>query len=541
MDSDTNKSLEMNHPPTRLERVFEILPGLTTWGFFILLLVTSFALPVWAAYLVIGFDLLWLGKSFGMSRRMIRGYSRMHRMSKYRWQDWLRILSDFSKSGKLPEKLLKSKESQWFMGVLRRHQHRYKDVLDPDDIYNAVIIAVVNEPLEVLMPTIESLISSEYDSKKLIVYIGYEGRAGQTTVDNMEYLLKKYRKYFHRMEAVCHPPGIEGETIGKGSNITYAAREMLKWIKSNKLDTSNVIVTTLDCDNRPQRKYFSYLTFLYCLVEDRKRKAFQPITVFFGNIWDVPAPMRIIAVGNTFWMIVLSMRPHLMRNFASHAQSLDALEETDFWSVRSFNEDGHQYWRSYFCFSGKYEVIPVYVPVYQDAVLSTSYLKTFKAQFIQIRRWAYGVTDIPYVVTQSLRHKEIPFLPKLSRFLRLFEGHFSWATAPLILALAGWLPLVLSPAAEQSIVTHQLPIIASRIQMVAMLGIIISITLTLLLLPPRPARYRKHKSLFMVLQWVLLPFTTIFFGAGAAINSQTRLMFKRYLEKFDLTEKVVKK
>jgi hypothetical protein len=39
----------------------------------------------------------------------------------------------------------------------------------------------------------------------------------------------------------------------------------------------------------------------------------------------------------------------------------------------------------------------------------------------------------------------------------------------------------------------------------------------------------------------LLPFTTILFNTAAAITSQTRLMFKRYLDNFDVTEKAVKK
>jgi hypothetical protein len=56
-------------------------------------------------------------------------------------------------------------------------------------------------------------------------------------------------------------------------------------------------------------------------------------------------------------------------------------------------------------------------------------------------------------------------------------------------------------------------------------------------LPPRPARYRRHHSLLMILQWVLLPVTGIAFGSLAAFNSQTRLMFKKYLSKFDVTEK----
>jgi hypothetical protein len=58
-------------------------------------------------------------------------------------------------------------------------------------------------------------------------------------------------------------------------------------------------------------------------------------------------------------------------------------------------------------------------------------------------------------------------------------------------------------------------------------------------LPPRPARYKNHRSLFMLLQWVYLPVTSIVYNSFAALYSQTRLMFGWYIDKFDVTEKAV--
>jgi hypothetical protein len=41
----------------------------------------------------------------------------------------------------------------------------------------------------------------------------------------------------------------------------------------------------------------------------------------------------------------------------------------------------------------------------------------------------------------------------------------------------------------------------------------------------------------MLVQWFLLPVTSLAYGSMAAFNSQTRLIFKRYLSRFDVTEK----
>jgi hypothetical protein len=264
--------------------------------------------------------------------------------------------------------------------------------------------------------------------------------------------------------------------------------------------------------------------------------------MFTNNIWDVPAPMRVIATGNSFWNIALALRPHMIRNFASHSQSMAALIETDFWSVRTIVEDGHQYWRSYFRFNGNYEVYPILVPIYQDAVLSKTYVKTLKAQFVQVRRWAWGASDVAFVLNQGWRKKnKIPKLDLLFKTGRLIEGHVSWATASLILLLAAFAPLYLAPQASQSIVANQLPIIASRIQTLAMVGLFVSIYLSIRLLPPKPPRYKTRHRIYMLLQWIYLPVTAIVYSSFAALYSQTRLIFGKYLGRFDVTEKVIKK
>jgi len=335
-----------------------------------------------------------------------------------------------------------------------------------------------------------------------------------------------------------HPADMPGEVVGKGGNITYAGRLLKKYLAAQKIDPLRVLVTTLDSDTRPDKQYFGVLTYTYCSTEDPLRSAYQPIPVYSNNIWDAPAPMRVIATGNTFWNIVLSLRPHALRNFSAHAQPMAALIDTDFWSVRTIVEDGHQFWRSYFRYDSDYEVYPIYVPIYQDAVLAPTFRRTVKAQFLQIRRWAWGCTDIAYVFYNGfLKPNKIPRHRMIAKFFRLLEGHISWSTAPLILILGGLVPFFLNP---QSYLANQLPQVASRLQTVAMVGILVSLYLSMRSLPPKPARYKRRRTFWMAIQWVYLPLTSIVFSSFAAINSQMRLMFKRYLG-FVVTEKAVKK
>lgn len=222
---------------------------------------------------------------------------------------------------------------------------------------------------------------------------------------------------------------------------------------------------------------------------------------------------------------------------------MNSLLDMDFWSTRTIVEDGHQFWRSYFCYDGNYEVVPIHIPVYQDAVLSDGYRKTLKAQFVQFRRWAYGVSDIPYLAVRGFRlkkNRKVPFWDFLFKFLRLLEGHVSQATVSLILLFAARIPLLVGNQANKSIVAHQLPIIVSYTETIALSGIFISIFFSMKMLPPRPARYKKRRTFVMVIQWILLPVVAIIYGSMASLYSQTKLMLGSYLDKFDFTEKVVR-
>jgi hypothetical protein len=402
------------------------------------------------------------------------------------------------------------------------------------------MFATYNESIDILEPSVKSLTEVDYPAKQIILVVAYEERGGKQTEENAKALVERYGKHFRMALAVKHPDGIVGEVKGKGGNITYAGRALTAQITKEGIDPANVVVTTLDADHRVSKNYFSYLSFLYATDPNRIHKSYQPIPMFYNNIWDAPAPMRVIATGNSFWLLMETMRPHRLKNFAAHAQPLAALIATDYWSVTTIVEDGHQFWRTYFTFDGDHEVVPVFTPIFQDAVLANTYLKTFKVQFLQLRRWAWGVSDFSFVVRNSITNKNIPWSSKLPHIGRLFESHFSWATAPMILTFVAWLPLYLNYQFSFTPLAHTLPIITSRILTLASISIVITIFISLISLPPKPKRYRKTRFLGMLGQWVLLPVTSMCFASFAAINAQTRLMFGRYLE-FYVTEKATKK
>ena len=411
----------------------------------------------------------------------------------------------------------------------------------PGKIYHAVIMVAYNEGLETLVPSVEAVANTSFPNERIIFTLGYEERGGPEMEERAKELKKRFAGTFKDFLIVKHPDGLKNEIQGKGPNLNCAARELMKYVEKNHLPMENIIVTSLDSDNQMSVSYLDYVAYEFVVRPNRQHLSYQPVSLFMNNIWDAAAPMRIIAISNSFFNIISSMRPHLLRNFASHSQPLAALAGMNFWSGRTIVEDGHQYWRSLFYFKGDYDVLSIHVPIYQDAVIEETFLKTLKAQFIQLRRWDYGASDVAYVGVRLFDKKRtMPFGPLFAKFVRLLDSHVTLAAMSPIVAFGGWVPRLLNSESRQ-LVTYSLPETVSWIQLFASIGLMITIVLSLRMLPRRPEKYKKHRSIFMILQWVLMPVVAIVYQSAAAFYSQTRLMLGRYMEKFDVTKKVVKK
>lgn len=524
---------------TKAYRFFEMLPALLSYATLLLLIVLSIVSPLLAGIYLLLLIITVLVKAVGIAIHTIRGRDRLQGAMRVNWRNRLDQLED----PVAEHDRLRSSYSTGFGFAAHKENLRLmaadpESYPKPSQLYNAVIIAAYNESYEVLEPTIQSVVDTTYDKSRMVLVLAYEQRGGPEIQETVKKLKKRFDGVFMAFHLVEHPSDLPNEVVGKGGNITYAGYFLKDWIKEQDIAYKDVMITTLDSDNRPHPTYFDYVTYEYIVHTDRKHLSYQPISLFLNNIWDAPAPMRVVATGNSFWNIISSMRPHTLRNFASHSQPMDALVEMDFWSTRTIVEDGHQYWRSYFYFGGNYAVTPIHVPIYQDAVLSDTYRRTLKAQFVQLRRWAYGASDIPYVATRVLtRKRNVPLAGGLARLIRLIDGHVTLACISILVAVGGWVPLLINSHAAQDIAAHMLPEVISRVQQVAMIGLLITIVIALKMLPPRPERYKRRRTILMVLQWFLMPVTAIVYSAASAFNAQTHLLLGKYLDKFDVTEK----
>lgn len=520
-----------------LYRLFEMVPAIISYGALLATIVLPLINPRYGAYYVITIVGITFVRGVRGAFDLAHGYSRYKRAARVDWAARLMDIALTLDGKRVPPSPPASFKVDKHRELLARVKGNPQDFPHPSDLKHAIIIASYNESYEVIAPTIRGLCYATTPGEQLYIFMAFEERGGAEMERTAERLKEEYGHRFAAFELVKHPRDLPDEIAGKGANITYAGHRVQEWADGHGYPYSDILVTTLDCDNKPYDSYFDYAAYAYIKDPDRKHRAYQPIALYLSNIWDAPALTRVIANANCVWNLTSTVRPYTLRNFASHTQPLDALVEMDFWTKRSIVEDGHQYWRSWFHFHGDYKVTPIHVPIYQDAVLAGGLKQTAIAQFKQLSRWSYGASDVAFVA-QNMADKRAPFWRSLIRFLSLLEGHVTVASCAIIIAWGGWIPVAMMLSSGQSdALVKNTPVIMGVIQQVALISLLVSIIVVWNLIPPRPARYSRFRHFMMLAQWVIYPMTMIFYNAFCYIYSQGRLLLGMYRQRFDVTEK----
>lgn len=492
-------------------RFFEMIPGIATWGTFALLFFFSWQAPIGVAFFIIGFDLYWFFRTIYFSFYAWVGY---RKMKKVMAKDWLNGLDS------LPVSKYSIPLSSW------------------RQLYHLIIIPMVNESYDIVRGTFEALSRVHYQKERMIVALALEERAGREAFELGKRIEQEFSHIFGYFFVTRHPTDMKGEISGKGSNETWAAREIKKnYIDPQNIPYEHIVVSTFDVDTVVPPQYFSRLSYVFLTTPKPLQTSFQPVSLFTNNIWDAPSVSRLLAFSTTFWQALNQERKDKLVTFSSHSMSFKALVNIDFWQVNVVSEDSRIFWQCFLHYDGDYKVEPLYYPVYMDANLAPSFLQTMKNIYKQQLRWAYGVGDMAYLLFGFFKNKKIPLKKKIHRGFFTFEGYHSWATNALIIFLFGWVPLLLGGLEfRQTLLAYNLPRTAQYIMTAATAGIIFMVYFSMVLLPPKPAYAKGSARFFMIFQWVFAPFALIIFSAIPAIEAHTRWLFGKYLG-FYVTEK----
>lgn len=493
-------------------RVFETFPAILAWGTLLGTIFLSYFTPVFAAIFIITFDTYWLLKTIYLSFHLRSAFNKMRENMKINWL----------------EKLSTKCELQ---------------TTDWQNIHHLILLPFYKENEKIIKTAIESIYKSNYPKDKMIIVLAVEERATNDNYNALkiaENIKKEFDDKFFKFLITVHPKNLPEEIPGKGSNIAWAAKKAKKEIIDPlKIPYDKIIVSAFDIDTIVYPDYFARLTYVYLNTSNPQKYSYQPVPFYTNNIWQTSILARVVAFSATFWHTLQQERAERLTTFSSHSMPFQTLIDVNFWQTNMVSEDSRIFWQALLRYDGNYGVIPLYYPIKMDANMASSFLQTMQNLYKQQRRWSWGCENIPYILFGFFKNKKINFRKKCHYTWIYIEGFWSWSTNVLIIFLLGWLPITIgSEEFKQTLLAYNLPQITHWIMMLSMIGIITSAYLTMVILPPKPPEYGKHKYLIMILQWPLLLITMIIFGALPAIESQTRLMLgKKFRLGFWVTPK----
>lgn len=483
-----------------IQRALEILPGFVSWNLILFPVWGAFFFPMTVAYFVLLFDVFWLYKSITFALSAIIAHLRIEASKKMDWIEELKCFSDWKQ------------------------------------VHHIIIITTYKEPLYILERTITSILKQTMPKEQLTLVVGFEEREIGWQEKAAE-LKRKFRGKFAHFLINSHTL-VPGETAGKHSN----ARSCILLVKKTlidrkKIDINYCTVSSCDADHVYHQNYFANLTYKFLDNPHRYQRFWQPAIVYYNNFWRLPAVSRVANTFGTIWDMAQLIRTDRLLNLASYSLSYRLLDQIGYWDKDVIPEDWHMFFKAFFALKGKVEVEPIYLPLSADAAESTNFFKTIINHYEQLKRWAWGVSDTPFVLKNFFISKDIPLAEKTLRVLRFIEDHFLWPVNWFIITLGVNIPILINPNFSKTAIGFNLPKTSSFILTLCLITLAVITYIDSKQRPPRPKEVSKLRALLIPLEFILMPISGFIFGALPGLDAHTRLMLGKYME-YRVTEKV---
>lgn len=486
----------------RVTRLLEILPGLVSWNLIFFPYWGVFLIPETTAYFILAFNVYWFYQSFTIAFTSTISHLRMQEAMKIEWVDELKKIKDYQK------------------------------------VHHAIIVTTYKEPLHTLERTLTNIAEQTLPLSQITVCLAMEAaEPEEDRIPKVKALQKKFGSKFANLFVTVHTI-IKGEIRGKASNERYAGIWLKKeFVDKKKMDIKNIVITSCDADHTYHKSHFALLTYKFLKNPHRLDTFWQASVMFYKNIWELPMISRVLNTLMSMWQFSQLPRRDRLINGQNYSLSLYLLDKAGYWDPDKIPEDWGIFFKSFYANNGKVEVEPLYLPLLVDAAQSTTFWKTMVNQYEQLKRWAWGVSDTPWIVRNYLLSKNVSFSSKTFRLLTFVWAHFLWPVNWFVITIGLTLPTFINPAFGRTTLGYMVPQVSSLLLTIALCFLVVMLIFDSIYRPPRPANYPLWKALLSPLEYILMPVVGFVFGALPGLDAHTRLMMGKYMD-YRVTEKV---
>ena len=482
-------------------RMFEIIIPLISWSVILMPIWLSPFQPSIVAFLILLFFLYSFYKSLRIIYFSFLSFRLMERATKTDWNLMLDSLSDTNKS----------------------HIHHF------------FVMTNYKEEMHIITPAIQALADQDFDKNRLHLVLAMEKREGEGAIDRANELTNIFKDRFDEIITTYHPI-IKGEIVGKASNEAYATRVIYEMTQKKGLDPKHCLITVLDADSLLPKNYTPYLTYKYLTEEKNEYKFFWGPVLLYNNFWKLTLPVRVQSIISSVIRLSLLTQKEDLIHISTYSTNLWLLEQVEFWDVDIIPEDWHLFLQAFFTFGSDVKTIPLFTPINGDPVHTNSMWTTFKNRYEQEKRWAWGVTDIPYSIARAFQARHIPWGPKIRKIALLSEIHLFWPTSFFLLFFGAYLPSVVNPNFARTSLGFLLPQISSVIMTLSSLLLLIFIFFDFRLRHRVNIKTEIRHLPLLFIQWYFLPLISFVFSSLPALEAHTRLLLGKKIE-YKVTEK----
>lgn len=488
--------------PRGSQRFLEILPGAVSWNIILFPYWGIFLIPSAVAYFVLMYNIYWFYQSLQIAITAIVSHLRLQASMHYDW------MSDVKKI------------KNW------------------ERLQQAVIVVFYKEPLYTIERNFDSIAAQTFPKDHMHVILASEARAPEKErLEKVNAIKKKYGKTFPNLYFTTHTLTSD-EIIGKSSNEKYAAI----WFKKNVIDKKgygikDFTITTSDVDHVFHPKHFASLAYKFLTSKKPHLTFWQGALLYYNNIWKVPAFIRVPDTLGSIWNLSQLPRRDRLINVANYSLSYKLLDDVGYWDADKIPEDWGIFFKAFYKKKGKVEVEPNYVTIMADAPEAENRRKTFKNMYEQRKRWAWGVSDDPWIIKSYLTVEGVPFWEKTLRLIYLVQAHFLWPVHWFAITIGLQIPTLLNPRFGRTSLGYTVPKLSSFILTVAIVFLFVMLVLDRIYKPKRPSEVPVWRTLVQPFEFFLMPVVGFFFSALPGIDAHTRLMLGKYIE-YRVTEKV---
>ncbi|KAE8442384.1 hypothetical protein EG329_003400 [Mollisiaceae sp. DMI_Dod_QoI] len=268
---------------------------------------------------------------------------------------------------------------------------------DLELVIHAILIPNYKEDIEGLIETLE-------------VYLAMEQRE-ETARTKAALLVSRYKSRFRCIAATFHPQDIPGESPGKSSNLSWAAR-----IASKRYEPEmrrDVVLTSIDADSHISWRYFSEITSMHLAYPDTAATTLYSVPIIFDrNAHLVPGVVR---VADVVWCAAgLSGQYRgstICPPTSVYSVPLELADRVGGWDTgrEAIGEDLHMYLKCFFALNGHLITRTVTSPVSQTNITSSkgdglvNQLHGMNARYRQALRHMWGSLDTGYALKQAVQ------------------------------------------------------------------------------------------------------------------------------------------